>query len=124
MTIANKKQMSGNRAMNQLSTFSAGRRNIQRGLGLLLGFSLLSLMACQSRQAEVKQEATVDSLTAPLSTPTPTPTADPRVTDFSRVKEGMVAPDFALEDVNGIVHHLSDYREKKNVILVFYRGHF
>lgn len=124
MTIADKQHLSGNQLMNQFSTFSAGRRNIQRGLRLLLSLSLLSLTACQNRQAEVKQEATVDSLTAPLSTPTPTPTADPRVTDLARVKEGMTAPDFALEDVNGIVHHLSDYREKKNVILVFYRGHF
>lgn len=91
---------------------------------LSLLFTLLFLAACQTPSRESGREVSADSLTAPLSTPTPTPTADPRVTDLMRVREEMAAPDFALEDVNSIVHRLSDYREKKNVILVFYRGHF
>jgi peroxiredoxin len=32
------------------------------------------------------------------------------------------APDFALTDVNGRMVHLSDYRGRKNVVLVFTRG--
>jgi peroxiredoxin len=33
-----------------------------------------------------------------------------------------LAPDFALKDYNGRMTRLSDYRGKKNVLLVFNRG--
>lgn len=42
--------------------------------------------------------------------------------DLDRIKVGEVAPDFTLEDHNGSVVTLSDFRGKKGVILVFYRG--
>ena len=45
-------------------------------------------------------------------------------TEPDRVKVGQPAPDFSLEDVNGKVIALSDYRGKKSVILVFYRGYW
>jgi peroxiredoxin len=35
---------------------------------------------------------------------------------------GQVAPDFELTDVQGRTVRLSDYKRKKNVILVFTRG--
>jgi cytochrome oxidase Cu insertion factor (SCO1/SenC/PrrC family) len=41
-----------------------------------------------------------------------------------RVKVGQAAPDFSLEDVNGKVITLSDFRDKKSVILIFYRGYW
>jgi cytochrome oxidase Cu insertion factor (SCO1/SenC/PrrC family) len=85
---------------------------------LLAGTLLLS--ACQSGGNEVS----LKSLTAPLATPTPQPTLDPQVTDLERVKEGTLAPDFTLEDRDGTLYRLSDYRGKKNVVLVFYRGYF
>ncbi len=85
---------------------------------LLAGLLLLS--ACQSGGNEVS----VESLTAPLATPTPQPTLDPRVTDLERVKEGTPAPDFVLEDRDGTLYRLSDYKGKKSVVLVFYRGYF
>jgi len=94
---------------------------------LLTAFGLLlfALAACQSR----KQEASLDALTAPIKTPTPAPPApapsiDPNVTDLEKVKEGTPAPAFALEDVNRKVYRLSDYKGKKSVVLVFYRGVF
>ncbi|MPZ77608.1 MAG: redoxin domain-containing protein [Deltaproteobacteria bacterium] len=37
---------------------------------------------------------------------------------------GQPAPDFTLEDSDGKNITLSDYRGKKNVVLVFYRGHW
>ncbi len=92
---------------------------------LLLTAYCLLLTACQSRG----REATADALTAPINTPTPAPPApapsiDPNVTDLEKVKEGTPAPDFALEDVNRKVYRLADYKGKKNVVLVFYRGFF
>ena len=36
----------------------------------------------------------------------------------------MASPDFSLEDETGKAYKLSDYRGKKNVVLVFYRGYF
>ena len=44
--------------------------------------------------------------------------------DLDRVQVGQTAPDFQLMDHHGIVHKLSGYRGKKNVVLVFYRGHW
>jgi peroxiredoxin len=43
-------------------------------------------------------------------------------TDVERVTVGAIAPDFRLVDETGTPHRLSDYRGRKNVILVFYRG--
>ena len=45
-------------------------------------------------------------------------------TDLDRVKVGQPAPDFTLEDSDGKNVSLEDYRGKKNVVLVFYRGHW
>jgi cytochrome oxidase Cu insertion factor (SCO1/SenC/PrrC family) len=45
-------------------------------------------------------------------------------TDIERVKVGDRAPDFILEDADGKKISLSDFRGKKNVVLVFYRGHW
>jgi cytochrome oxidase Cu insertion factor (SCO1/SenC/PrrC family) len=43
-------------------------------------------------------------------------------TDLERVHVGETAPDFTLENMDGNRITLSDFRGKKNVILVFYRG--
>ena len=45
-------------------------------------------------------------------------------TDFQRVKVGQPAPDFTLEDMEGKSITLSDFRGKKTVVLVFYRGYW
>ena len=44
--------------------------------------------------------------------------------DLERVKEGVVAPDFTLEDLDGKPVTLSSFRGKKKVVLVFYRGYW
>ena len=44
--------------------------------------------------------------------------------DLGRIKPGDVAPDFTLEDQDGRGVSLSDYRNKKTVVLVFYRGYW
>ena len=45
-------------------------------------------------------------------------------TDLNRIKVGQPAPDFSLEDVNGKPIALSEFRDKKTVVLVFYRGYW
>lgn len=44
--------------------------------------------------------------------------------DTGRVAIGTVAPDFTLEALTGGPVTLSQFRSRKNVILVFYRGHW
>jgi peroxiredoxin len=41
---------------------------------------------------------------------------------MARVTLNAAAPDFALEDFNGEMVRLSNYRDKSNVLLVFNRG--
>ena len=41
---------------------------------------------------------------------------------MSRVELNNPAPDFALADFNGNEIRLSDFQEKKNILLVFNRG--
>lgn len=45
-------------------------------------------------------------------------------TDLERIQVGSAAPDFTLESVDGDPVKLSEYRNRKNVILVFYRGYW
>lgn len=45
-------------------------------------------------------------------------------TDLERVKAGDRAPDFTLESLDGRRVTLSSYQGAKNVVLVFYRGHW
>jgi cytochrome oxidase Cu insertion factor (SCO1/SenC/PrrC family) len=45
-------------------------------------------------------------------------------TDLERVQINSPAPDFTLEDEKGTPVSLSQFRGKKNVVLVFYRGHW
>ncbi len=45
-------------------------------------------------------------------------------TDLERVHVGSVAPDFTLEDEKGNEMTLSQLRDQKSVVLVFYRGHW
>lgn len=45
-------------------------------------------------------------------------------TDLDRIKVGQPAPDFTLQDSDGKNVTLADYRGKKSVVLVFYRGHW
>jgi cytochrome oxidase Cu insertion factor (SCO1/SenC/PrrC family) len=43
-------------------------------------------------------------------------------TDLERIKVGQPAPDFTLENIDGKPVSLSEFRGKKRVVLVFYRG--
>ena len=54
----------------------------------------------------------------------PKDSTDLSPTDPQRVKVGQPAPDFTLEDMEGKSITLSDFRGKKTVVLVFYRGYW
>lgn len=45
-------------------------------------------------------------------------------TDTARVAPGGLAPDFTLVALGGRKVTLSEFRGQKNVVLVFYRGHW
>ncbi len=45
-------------------------------------------------------------------------------TDLTRVAVGTLAPDFTLESKEGAAVTLSSFRGRKDVVLVFYRGHW
>ena len=44
--------------------------------------------------------------------------------DLERVKVGQPAPDFTLEGIDGKAISLSSFQKQKNVVLVFFRGHW
>lgn len=83
----------------------------------LLGIVLIA--ACQS-----SSQPGASPTAAPAAGPVPSASYDPSWTDLNRIKTNTLAPDFALEDQTGKTHKLSDYRGKKTVVLVFYRGYF
>jgi len=45
-------------------------------------------------------------------------------TDLGRVAVGSPAPDFTLESKDGGTVTLSSFHDRRNVVLVFYRGHW
>lgn len=45
-------------------------------------------------------------------------------TELDRVAVGDIAPDFSLETISGDTLTLSSFQGDKNVVLVFYRGHW
>jgi hypothetical protein len=54
----------------------------------------------------------------------PTDGRDLPGTDLERVQAGDLAPDFTLVSLAGPPVTLSDFRGRRNVVLVFYRGHW
>jgi hypothetical protein len=62
----------------------------------------------------------------PASTPQlgPRDGSDLPPVEPERVAVGDVAPDFSLRAFDGSVVTLSDYRGSRDVLLVFYRGHW
>jgi hypothetical protein len=96
---------------------------------LLIGLLAVGLAACGGPGGEGALDAD------PSGTETPTQEAEPVTlgpkdghdlppTDLERVTVGTLAPDFSLPDLGGEVFTLSSLRGEKNVVLVFYRGHW
>ena len=68
------------------------------------------VVACAAEQAPV-QLGPVDGFDLPP-------------TEIDRIAVGTMAPDFSLTAMNDDTLTLSDFRGHKNVVLVFYRGHW
>ena len=85
------------------------------GVALLVG--VVGMMGCAAQDEAVEQEpeeivlGVVDGHDLPAM-------------DLDRVQVGDRAPDFALTSLAGPPLKLSGFRGAKNVVLVFYRGHW
>ncbi len=86
---------------------------MKTSIGVLAVLGCLSLSACG---AESGGESVV--------TLGPVDGHDMAATELGRVALGDEAPGFTLESYAGQSVSLADYRGEKNVVLVFYRGHW
>ena len=81
--------------------------------------------ACVGSHASSRWILALLLLSAPASAQLgPKDGADLAPTDLNRIKVGQAAPDFTLQDSDGKALTLSDFRGKKSVVLVFYRGYW
>ena len=85
------------------------------GVALLLG--VVGVAGCAAQDEAVDQEPEEIVLG-------PADGHDLPGVDLDRVQVGDRAPDFTLTPLTGPPVTLSSFREAKNVVLVFYRGHW
>ena len=90
----------------------------------ITGFALLWMVGITGCVGEetTSREATQESVDEVVFGPADG--LDLPAADLERVQEGDVAPDFTLASLAGSPVTLSDFRGEKNVVLVFYRGHW
>ena len=89
----------------------------RRALILLAG--VVALSGCAADAAEENVEAAEEMVMLG-----PVDGQDLPPFDLERVAVGDEAPDFTLASLAGPNVTLSDYRGEKDVVLVFYRGHW
>ena len=51
-------------------------------------------------------------------------TAELKATDLERINPGDSSPDFSLESIDRSLIKLSSFQNRKNVVLIFYRGYW
>ncbi len=96
-----------------------------RGLFVLaLVVGAMSLVACGGGSGEGEPEGDPIEMEGQQVNLGPADGFDLPATDLERVAVGSVAPDFSLETLGGETVTLSSFRGMKNVVLVFYRGHW
>ena len=98
-----------------------GRPGRTLGVFLLPALALLGCGGNEEAGTRWASEAHSESRQAPLG---PRDGHGLPATDLDRVTVGAPAPDFTLLSLGGDRHTLSDYRGRKEVVLVFYRGHW
>ena len=87
------------------------RRIVASGLGIAILAGVVGMAACAPDEPEVVVLGPADGLDLPAA-------------DLERVQVGQLAPDFTLTSLAGPPVRLSSLRGDKNVVLVFYRGHW
>ncbi len=90
------------------------RRNVVLVVGMMMWGGCTAPEETMEQAAEIAAEPTLGPVDGHELSPT----------DLDRVQVGELAPDFTLTALNGPAVSLSDYRGEKNVVLVFYRGHW
>ena len=90
---------------------------------VLLGGLALSLSACAQEADPPGGDALTQEEAVPV-TLGPKDGFDLPPTEIERVALGSYAPDFSLRTLVGDTLTLSDFRGEKDVLLVFYRGHW
>ena len=82
---------------------------------------VLALAACaHAQQPTPAKTPAQQSAPAQAAQPQPTPAAAPAAVPQTHLKVGDPAPDFTLRDTEGKEVKLSDFRNKKSVVLAFY----
>jgi len=89
-----------------------------RGFALLAFAGLLGMTGCGGAETAVDEQEPEEIMLGPADG------HDLPGTDLQRVVDGQPAPDFSLASYAGPVVTLSDFQGEKNVVLVFYRGHW
>ena len=89
-----------------------------RNIALLAFVGLLGMTACGGEETAENAAEIEDIVLGPADG------HDLPPVDLERVKDGDLAPDFSLASYAGSPVTLSDFRGEKNVVLVFYRGHW
>jgi hypothetical protein len=98
-----------------------GRVSRSRAGATITLLALMGLSACGGRG-----DANVDGASEPADDLVlgPTDGHDLPGVDLDRVQVGQAAPDFTLASLAGPPVTLSSFQGMKNVVLVFYRGHW
>ena len=84
----------------------------------LVPILLLVAIGAAACTADMRADAEQDARLGPVDG------RDLPATDLERVRVGDLAPDFALASLDGPTVTLSEFRDNRNVILVFYRGYW
>lgn len=90
-------------------------------LRAVLVVGLVGLVGCTAPESANEEESMEEPQEVVLG---PADGHDLVETDLERVAVGTMAPDFTLASLSGAPFTLSDYRGEKDVVLVFYRGHW
>ena len=83
----------------------------------------MGLIGCGGSGGEAGDGMEAAQETAPIKLG-PLDGSDLAPIDLERVAVGSLAPDFSLQTIRGDTLTLSAFRGVKNVVLVFYRGHW
>ncbi len=89
-----------------------------RRLGVALLAGALAAGGCAPQEDAPRQEEPEEVVLGPADG------HDLPGVDLERVRAGDLAPDFTLVSLAGPPVRLSSFRGSKNVVLVFYRGHW